>query len=113
MRKITVSVIAFVVLVAAGAAFAQVRGKGRLQGVVTDAATSKPVEGATVTISMADGNTQPIVVKTNAKGRWSALGLTTGQWVRRHRGRGLRHEPRLGQRERGPDAAADRDATAG
>jgi len=80
MRKFTVSIIAFVLLAAASAAFAQVRGKGRLQGVVTDAATSKPVEGATVTISMADGNTKPIVVKTNAKGRWSALGLTNGQW---------------------------------
>jgi Tfp pilus assembly protein PilF len=74
------SIIAVVLLVTAGSAFAQVRGKARLQGIVTDAATSKPVEGATVTISPGDGDTQPIVVKTNAKGRWSALGLTNGAW---------------------------------
>jgi Tfp pilus assembly protein PilF len=80
MRRVTVSIIAFVLLVTAGSAFAQVRGKGRLQGIVTDAATAKPVDGAKVTISPADGGTQPIVVKTNAKGRWSALGLTSGQW---------------------------------
>ncbi len=80
MRRITVPVIAFILLVTAGAASAQVRGKGRLQGLVTDAATAKPVEGATVTLSPADGGTKPIVTKTNAKGRWSALGLTNGQW---------------------------------
>ena len=80
MRRVTVSIMAFVLLVTAGAAFAQVRGKGRLQGTVTDAATAKPVEGAKVTISPADGSTQPIVVKTNGKGRWSALGMTNGQW---------------------------------
>ena len=66
-------------LIAAGA-FAQVRGTGRLQGVVTDAATGKPVAGATVTISLPTGSTAPIVTKTDSKGRWSALGLTSGQW---------------------------------
>ncbi|HEX6624269.1 MAG TPA: tetratricopeptide repeat protein, partial [Pyrinomonadaceae bacterium] len=67
-------------LVAASATFAQVRGTGRLQGPVTDAATSKPIEGATVTITMAQGSTQPIVTRTNARGKWSALGLTGGAW---------------------------------
>lgn len=78
MRRVTVPVIAFILL--ATAATAQVRGKGRLQGIVTDAATAKPVDGATVTLSPADGGTKPIITKTNAKGRWSALGLTNGQW---------------------------------
>lgn len=78
MRK--ASVLFLVIVLLAGVASAQVRGKGRVQGVVTDAATGKPVEGATVTISPADGGTQPITAKTNAKGRWSALGLTNGQW---------------------------------
>lgn len=59
---------------------AQVRGKARLQGTVTEQGSGKPVEGATVTIGPADGATAPIVVKTNNKGRWSALGLTGGQW---------------------------------
>ena len=80
MRRFTMSIIAVVLLVAASATFAQVRGKGRLQGTVTDAGTSKPIEGATVTLTPAEGSTQPIVVKTNAKGRWSALGLTNGAW---------------------------------
>lgn len=57
---------------------AQVRGKGRLQGVISEKGSGKPVAGATVTIS--GGNTQPIVVKTNAKGQWSAIGLTSGTW---------------------------------
>jgi tetratricopeptide (TPR) repeat protein len=80
MRRFSISIMAAVLVLAAGASFAQVRGKARMQGVVTDAATSKPIEGAKVTLSPAEGNTQPIVVKTNAKGRWSALGLTTGTW---------------------------------
>jgi predicted Zn-dependent protease len=80
MRRLTTLVIAVVMLIAAGTTFAQVRGKGRLQGIVTDKASAKPVDGATVTISPADGATAPIIVKTNAKGRWSALGLTSGSW---------------------------------
>lgn len=62
------------------AAMAQVRGTNRLQGVVTDKSNGKPVVGATVTISLPNGSTTPIVVKTDSKGRWSALGLTGGQW---------------------------------
>lgn len=72
-RSITV-----VALLLTFAAFAQVRGKGRLQGFVTDKSTGKPVAGATVTIS--NGGTKPIVTKTNARGQWSALGFTSGNW---------------------------------
>jgi tetratricopeptide (TPR) repeat protein len=61
-------------------ATAQVRGRGRLQGTVTDKTTGKPIQGATVTVAIASGNTQPIVVKTDAHGHWSALGMITGQW---------------------------------
>jgi Tfp pilus assembly protein PilF len=60
------------------ATYAQVRGKGRLQGSVTDKQTGKPVANATVTVSGA--NTKPVVTKTNAKGTWSAIGLTNGTW---------------------------------
>ena len=80
MRKISTIVAAFLVLVMSIPAAAQVRGKGRLQGTVVDAAPSKPIADATVTIAPSDGATQPIVVKTNAKGKWSALGLTNGGW---------------------------------
>lgn len=80
MRRVTVPAIAFILLATAGVASAQVRGKARVQGIVTDAATAKPVEGATITLSPGDGGTKPIITKTNAKGRWSALGLTNGSW---------------------------------
>jgi len=67
-------------LLAAVAATAQVRGRGRLQGTVVDQATGKPVAGAKVTVAIASENTQPIITTTDAKGRWSALGLITGMW---------------------------------
>lgn len=77
-RSITV-VVAFILAASLTPwASAQVRGKGRLQGSVTDKATGKPVAGATVTIS--GGNTKPVVTKTNGKGQWSVLGLTSGTW---------------------------------
>jgi len=59
-------------------AFAQMRGKGRLQGTVTDKATGKPIAGASVTVS--GGDAKPQVSKTNARGQWSAAGLTSGTW---------------------------------
>jgi len=77
MRK---SLFILLSLVVTFAAMAQVRGTGRLQGVVTDKATGKPIANATVTISLPTGSTTPIVTKTDSKGRWSALGLTSGQW---------------------------------
>jgi Flp pilus assembly protein TadD len=61
-------------------ASAQVRGTGRLQGMLTDKTTGKPVVGAVVTISLPSGNTTPIVSKSDSRGHWSALGLTSGAW---------------------------------
>jgi tetratricopeptide (TPR) repeat protein len=80
MRKYVIYLVTLAILVA-GSATAQVRGRGRLTGVVIDQATSKPVEGATVTLNMPGGaQTKPIIVKTDAKGRWAALGLVNGTW---------------------------------
>jgi len=79
MRRF-VTLMTVVLSLLATAASAQVRGKGRLQGVVTEQGSGKPVDGATITISPSDGSTAPIVTKTNSKGRWSALGLVGGQW---------------------------------
>ncbi|MDP9193740.1 MAG: tetratricopeptide repeat protein [Acidobacteriota bacterium] len=59
---------------------AQLRGRGRVEGSVVDKATGKPVAKATVTIS-SETVTKPVVTKTNAKGAWSALGLTSGTWT--------------------------------
>ncbi len=79
-RLINVATVLLLSLAMAASATAQVRGRGRLQGVVTDKATGKPIEGANVTLMPATENTQPILVKTDRKGHWSALGLTGGNW---------------------------------
>src|SRR5436309_2162060 len=71
---------AVLVVLLAVAASAQMRGTGRLQGSVTDKNTGKPVAGATVTISLPNGHTQPIVSKTDSRGHWAAIGMTSGIW---------------------------------
>jgi len=78
MRKVTMTLFAILALVLATSSFAQVRGRGRLQGSVVDKATGKPIANATVTIS--GQSTQPIVVKTTSNGHWAAIGMTSGSW---------------------------------
>ena len=80
MRKLTLIISIALSIVVAAVATAQVRGHGRLQGIVTDKDSGKPVVGAKVTVSAADQNTQPIITKTDSRGHWSALGLTGGTW---------------------------------
>lgn len=53
-------------------------GQGRAQGIVTDA-EKKPVEGAQVTLRLDGEGPKPVM--TDKKGRWSFLGLTTGEWT--------------------------------
>ena len=79
MRRLIVFTVVLTLLTAA-AATAQVRGKARMQGTVTDQATGKPIAGAKITIAIANGSTQPIVTKTDGKGKWAALGLVGGTW---------------------------------
>lgn len=79
-RFMTITATIVVALLVATAAMAQIRGRGRLQGMVTDKATGKPVVGATVTVAFASENTVPIIVKTDSRGHWSALGLVSGRW---------------------------------
>jgi len=78
MRRLIV--ITCAVMFLALAANAQVRGTGRLQGNVFDKKTGQPIAGATVTIALPKGATAPIVVKTDSKGHWAALGMTPGVW---------------------------------
>ncbi|HXA15607.1 MAG TPA: tetratricopeptide repeat protein [Thermoanaerobaculia bacterium] len=80
MRKLSVFTSIILSLFLVVTATAQVRGRGRLQGTVTDKTTGKPIQDATVTVAIASGNTQPIIVKTDAHGHWSALGMVGGQW---------------------------------
>ena len=80
MRKLSVFTSIMLSLFLVVTATAQVRGRGRLQGTVSDKTTGKPIQGATVTVALASGNTQPIIVKSDAHGHWSALGMIGGQW---------------------------------
>jgi hypothetical protein len=81
MRNMMKVLAAFLLtLILAITASAQVRGRGRLQGVVSEKGTGKPVVGAKVTVAMASQSTAPIITKTDSHGHWSALGLVSGQW---------------------------------
>ncbi len=80
MRRFAVITLTLFFLLAATAAMAQIRGTGRLQGNVFDKKTGKPVAGATVTITMPAGNTRPIATKSDSRGHWAAIGMTSGQW---------------------------------
>ena len=60
------------------------RGRGRLQGTVTDEA-GKPVAGATITLRKGHPPVKaeapgPASLKTDSKGKWSMLGLGGGAW---------------------------------
>ena len=61
MRKLILTTSLILSLLTTLTVSAQVRGRGRLQGIVTDQATGKPIAGATVTIYPAGQQTQPIV----------------------------------------------------
>jgi tetratricopeptide (TPR) repeat protein len=60
------------------------RGRGRLQGMVTDQ-DGHPIEGATITLRHGNDPVKaeapgPAPLKTDTKGRWSMLGLAHGTW---------------------------------
>ncbi|HUJ15218.1 MAG TPA: tetratricopeptide repeat protein [Thermoanaerobaculia bacterium] len=80
MRRLIAITSAVMLMLIALAAEAQVRGLGRLQGNVTDKSSGKPIAGATIVISLPNGHTEPITVKTDSKGHWAAIGMTSGVW---------------------------------
>jgi len=57
------------------------KGRGRAQGVVSDEA-GEPIEGAQVQLYTGFGENRegPELISTNAKGKWSFLGLRLGAW---------------------------------
>lgn len=65
-------------LLAATAAFAQVRGEGRITGKVTDE-KGEPIEGVQVRALKA-GEKQVLDAKTNRRGEWILNMLAAGQW---------------------------------
>jgi len=80
LRKSLVLISTLLLLAVSASAFAQMRGTGRQQGVVKDAVTGKPIQGATITMTPAKSSTVPVVVKTDKNGHWTAIGLTNGGW---------------------------------
>jgi Tfp pilus assembly protein PilF len=57
-------------------------GRGRVNGVVTDEATKKPIAGAQVTLRRGDApDAGPALIKTDKKGHWGYLGLAGGAWA--------------------------------
>lgn len=71
--------VALAVLVPAASSTAQEwRGKGRLEGRVSDL-EGKPLEAVTVKLRYKGGEGGPDL-KTDKKGRWTVLGLRNGEW---------------------------------
>jgi hypothetical protein len=64
--------------VAAAAAQAQVRGMGRINGVVVDDAGA-PIDGVKVRTATVSGDV--IECETDAKGRWALGGIGRGDWA--------------------------------
>jgi tetratricopeptide (TPR) repeat protein len=69
---------AFLLLFAGSALLAQAwTGRARMQGEILDA-NGKPVEGAKITLHLGEAGPPPLT--SNAKGKWSILGLADGVW---------------------------------
>ena len=81
---VAASLLALVCLASAPLSAQAWAGRGRAQGSVKDEA-GKPVAGATVTLRKGDGPVDakapgPAPLTTDAKGKWSLLGLGGGAW---------------------------------
>ncbi len=72
-----VTAVVAVVLMTAVAATAQVRGLGRINGTVVDDA-GEPMEG--VKIRTMTGGGDQIECDTDAKGKWTLVGIGKGEW---------------------------------
>ena len=79
ISRLSVLLVLFVAVTASSAAAQDWRGKGRLEGRVTDE-DGKPVAGATVKIRLPDNPSQGVDLKSDSKGRWAYLGLRGGDW---------------------------------
>jgi len=79
IRLNTVLLALAVTLLALPASSQDWKGRGRLEGRVTDM-DGKPIEGAKIRISLPDHPEQGADLKTDSKGRWSYMGLRGGDW---------------------------------
>lgn len=81
MRRHVATTFALLLLLGAAALGAQDwKGRGRLQGIVSDA-DKNPIEGAKVTMYLGEEGQGPEPICSDKKGRWSILGLATGDWT--------------------------------
>lgn len=80
LRFSPILMIVIAVLIGAPQAAAQGgKGKGRLQGIVTDE-QGKPVASAKVVLDLRGRETAQRDTTTNQKGEWAVIGLGTGNW---------------------------------
>ncbi len=79
IRRTTVLLALAAALLALPASSQDWKGRGRLEGRVTDM-DGKPIEGAKIRISLPDHPEQGADTKTDAKGRWAYMGLRGGEW---------------------------------
>lgn len=78
MKKTTIA-LALVAALATPVAAQEWSGRGRIHGTVKGE-NDKPLAGAKVQLLYGQSETGPEAITTNAKGRWSMLGLASGQW---------------------------------
>ncbi len=78
MKSFRTFITVVMALALAGAASAQSRGNGRVQGKVIDKA-GQPIEDVAVRAQMVD-QTDLMTAKTNKKGEWRLNNLANGQW---------------------------------
>lgn len=78
-RRLPLFLALFALLLALPAAAQDWKGRGRLEGRVTDP-DGKPIQGATVKIRLPDHLEAGVDVKTDGKGRWAFMGLRGGEW---------------------------------
>lgn len=71
--------LALAAILAAPVAAQEWAGRGRIHGTVKSD-DGKPLAGARVQLIFAQSETGPEVITTSSKGRWSMLGLASGQW---------------------------------
>ncbi len=79
-RFFQILIIALVFLIGAQQVAAQGgKGKGRLQGIVSDE-EGKPIASARVVLDLRGRDTAERETTTNAKGEWAIIGLGSGNW---------------------------------
>lgn len=78
VRLVKAGLVAVVVVLAAGAVSAQMRGLGRIEGSVADD-SGAPIEGVVIKLALGDGSA--LEGKSDAKGKWVVAGVGRGEFA--------------------------------